>query len=173
MKYVGVADKRTISATAWRSFGIPATDGHEWSAANSYLIESSAFSDAQLGHLLHDDVQHGTTRTRSSRSTTTRTTCSCRRLASALPSAAELPNAAHTATARRAQGTEHPGRSRGPVEGLSARLPAPAAINQRSQMATKKQSSARTKFAKATRAKGNTKVGRRAKSTAKCPKKKR
>lgn len=60
VKYVGAADKRTISATAWRSLGIPATEGHEWSAANNYLIESSAFSDAQLDHLLHDDVQHGT-----------------------------------------------------------------------------------------------------------------
>lgn len=34
-------------------------------------------------------------------------------------------------------------------------------------MATKKQSAARAKFAKAARAKGNTKVGRHAKSTAK------
>ena len=39
-------------------------------------------------------------------------------------------------------------------------------------MATKKQAAARTKFAKAARAKGNTKVGRRAKSTA-APRKKR
>lgn len=39
-------------------------------------------------------------------------------------------------------------------------------------MATKKQAAARAKFTKAARAKGNTKVGRRARSTAK-PKKKR
>lgn len=60
VKYVGAGDKRTITATDWRSLGIPATDGHEWSATNDYLIESSAFSDAQLDHLLIDDVQHGT-----------------------------------------------------------------------------------------------------------------
>lgn len=39
-------------------------------------------------------------------------------------------------------------------------------------MATKKQTAARAKFAKAARAKGNTKVGRHAKSTA-APKKRR
>jgi hypothetical protein len=39
-------------------------------------------------------------------------------------------------------------------------------------MATKRQTAARAKFAKAARAKGNTKVGRHAKSTTK-PKKKR
>jgi len=40
-------------------------------------------------------------------------------------------------------------------------------------MATKKQAGARAKFAKAARAKGNTKVGRRAKSTAAPKRKKR
>lgn len=56
VKYVGAAAQRTISATAWRSLGIPATEGHEWSAANNYLIESSAFSDAQLDYLLFVEV---------------------------------------------------------------------------------------------------------------------
>ena len=40
-------------------------------------------------------------------------------------------------------------------------------------MATKKQAAARAKFAKAVHAKGNTKVGRRAKSTAAPKRKKR
>ena len=40
-------------------------------------------------------------------------------------------------------------------------------------MATKKQAAARAKFAKAARAKGNTMVGRRAKSTAAPKRKKR
>jgi hypothetical protein len=63
VKYVGAAEKRTISATDWRTLGIELKDPQAvnvWSAANDFLIESSAFSEEQLDHLLIDDVQHGT-----------------------------------------------------------------------------------------------------------------
>lgn len=61
VKYVGAGDKRTITATDWRTLGVAdAKGGHEWSATNDYLVESSAFTDAQLDYLLIDDVQHGT-----------------------------------------------------------------------------------------------------------------
>lgn len=63
VKYVGAADKRTITATDWRSLGIDPKDKaakHEWSDRNDFLVESSVFSDEQLDHLLIDDVQHGT-----------------------------------------------------------------------------------------------------------------
>lgn len=59
VKYVGSAAKRTISGAAWRSLGIDLKDRdvtHLWSAANNYLIESSAFSEAQLDYLLVDEV---------------------------------------------------------------------------------------------------------------------
>lgn len=64
VKYVGAAEKRTITATDWRSLGLPASEvkgGHEWSAANDYLVESAQFSDAQLDYLLLDDNNATTT----------------------------------------------------------------------------------------------------------------
>jgi hypothetical protein len=62
VKFVGAADKRTITSTDWRTLGIELKDpkaSHEWSAANGFLIESSQFTDAQLDHLLIDEKQHG------------------------------------------------------------------------------------------------------------------
>lgn len=59
VKYVGTANKRTITPTDWRSLGIEAKAGHVWNDTNDYLVPSSEFSDEQLDYLLVDDKLGG------------------------------------------------------------------------------------------------------------------
>lgn len=80
-------------------------------------------------------------------------------------------DAAHLATAKRGRSSAQP--LDAPGRGCVAEQAGPGSPGREDhEMATKKQSAARTKFARQARAKGTTKVGRRAKSSA-SPKKKR
>jgi hypothetical protein len=71
VKYVGAASHRRIHGHHWKTLAIECTktktddgvetvDGHEWSAKNDFMIESSKFTDAQLDYLLIDDTSKAT-----------------------------------------------------------------------------------------------------------------
>lgn len=63
VKYVGSAALRKITPTQWRSLGKGFEDVKDetvWSIKNDKLVEADKLSDAQLDHLLFDELQQGT-----------------------------------------------------------------------------------------------------------------